>query len=118
MSTQPGATTSPSASSSRRPPDVTVPPTCVSLEPSTATSPVNRGAPVPSTIVPPRITRSCMWVLLGGWSAVLAVVARGQVGQDGGIELVLGRFGDPRRRCRNEGCGAQAALQQPPLADD
>src|SRR5205814_233015 len=35
-------------------------PTSAMMPPSTATSPVNRGLPVPSTRVPLRITRSCM----------------------------------------------------------
>ena len=58
MSTKPGVTTCPSASISRRPGPSTRP-TSTILSPSTATSPVHPGAPVPSTTVPPRITRSC-----------------------------------------------------------
>src|SRR5581483_9296408 len=64
MSTQPGARTSPPASISRRPRSSTVP-TARLHAPSTATSPRNDGAPVPSAIVAPRITTSCMvspWV--------------------------------------------------------
>src|SRR6478736_1884040 len=58
MSTQPGATTSPSASSSRRPVPSTSP-TAVMRPSFTATSAARRGVPVPSTTVPLRITRSC-----------------------------------------------------------
>src|SRR5512144_139128 len=56
---KPGAITRPSASISRVPRPVTVP-TWASRPPCTATSPRRAGAPVPSTISPPRITRS--WV--------------------------------------------------------
>ena len=38
------------------------PPTCVRRSPSIATSPVCPGAPLPSMIVPPRMTRSCAMV--------------------------------------------------------
>src|SRR5581483_7305616 len=60
MSTQPGVTSSPSASSVRPAPAVSTSlPTAVMRPPSTPTSPVNFSAPVPSTIVPPRMTSSC-----------------------------------------------------------
>src|SRR4051794_25498287 len=57
MSTNPGVTSRPSASTVR----TAVPPTrptSVTTPPCTATSAVRPGAPVPSTTVPPRITRS------------------------------------------------------------
>src|SRR5512147_1067559 len=56
---KPGAMTRPSASISRVPRPATVP-TSASRSPCTATSPRRAGAPVPSTISPPRITKS--WV--------------------------------------------------------
>src|SRR5216683_2615422 len=59
MSTQPGATTSPVASISRRATPA-LPPALVMTPSSIAMSPVNAGAPVPSTILPLRITRSCI----------------------------------------------------------
>src|SRR3954467_393192 len=59
MSTHPGLTTSPSASTSRAPRPSTFP-TSVTRPPSTATSAVRASAPVPSTTVPPRITSSCV----------------------------------------------------------
>src|SRR5437763_10761528 len=59
MSTQPGARISPSASISRRPRSPTSP-TSVMRPPSTATSAVRLGPPVPSTTVAPRMTRSCI----------------------------------------------------------
>src|SRR3954452_11009037 len=58
MSTNPGVTSRPSASIVR----LAVPstrPSSVTTPPLTATSAVLAGAPVPSTTVPPRITRSC-----------------------------------------------------------
>src|SRR5215468_5978143 len=59
MSTQPGATRSPSASISRRAAPAR-PPACAMRPASMARSPVRAGAPVPSTRVPPRMTRSCI----------------------------------------------------------
>src|SRR5438067_6877270 len=60
MSTTPGVTTAPSASMRRRPsPSSASLPTAVMRSPSTATSARLGGAPVPSTTVPPAITRSC-----------------------------------------------------------
>src|SRR5215475_11641828 len=57
MSTKPGVTSSPSASSTRRAGPDTRPSSA--MRPSaSATSAVRAGAPVPSTTVPPRITRS------------------------------------------------------------
>src|SRR5881227_1312518 len=75
MSTQPGARISPSASISRRPRSPTSP-TSVMRPPSTATSAVRLGPPVPSTTVAPRMTRSCIPALYAeadtlvrfGWS--------------------------------------------------
>jgi tripartite-type tricarboxylate transporter receptor subunit TctC len=61
-STQPGVTSAPSATISRRPRPA-LPPTWLMRPPSTATSPAKRGAPLPSTTVPPRMTRSCMGVV-------------------------------------------------------
>src|SRR5690349_12267649 len=58
MSTNPGVTSRPSASSSRVPRPSTLP-TSVTTSPAIATSAVRAGAPEPSTTVPPRITRSC-----------------------------------------------------------
>src|SRR5438067_8750085 len=59
MSTTPGVTTAPSASMRRRPsPSSASLPTAVMRSPSTATSARLGGAPVPSTTVPPLITRS------------------------------------------------------------
>src|ERR1700754_487102 len=58
MSTNPGATTAPSAAISRRPRPVTLP-TSVIRPSRTATSAVRGGLPVPSTTVPARTTRSC-----------------------------------------------------------
>src|SRR6478609_5263067 len=60
MSTKPGVTSAPSASSSRRPAPSTLP-TSATTPSVTATSAVRGAAPVPSTSVPPRITRS--WVI-------------------------------------------------------
>src|SRR5208283_523644 len=57
--TKPGVTRSPVASISRRPAPA-LGPTEVILPPSIATSPMKLGWPVPSTIFPLRITRSCM----------------------------------------------------------
>src|SRR5437588_2684999 len=59
MSTNPGVTSRPSASISRRAGPSTRP-TSVMRPPDTATSAVRAGPPVPSTTVPPLITRSCM----------------------------------------------------------
>src|SRR5437763_1186113 len=60
MSTNPGVTTAPSASMRRRPsPSSASLPTAVMRSPSTATSARLGGAPVPSTTVPPAITRPC-----------------------------------------------------------
>ena len=59
MSTQPGVTSRPSASTSRRAAPSTSP-TAVMMLPSMATSPVRMGRPEPSTMVPPRMIRSCM----------------------------------------------------------
>src|SRR5829696_7409935 len=61
MSTKPGVTTWPVASMVSAASPSTPPPRRTStMTPSfTATSPSKRSAPVPSTIVPPRITRSC-----------------------------------------------------------
>src|SRR5690606_11186776 len=58
MSTNPGVTTRPSASISRRPRSGTSP-TAVMRSPSTATSATRPGAPEPSTTKPLRMTRSC-----------------------------------------------------------
>src|SRR4051794_3538379 len=58
MSTKPGVTSSPSASIVWRAGPSTRP-TSVMTPPSTATSLVREGAPVPSTSVPPLTTRSC-----------------------------------------------------------
>src|SRR6185312_17468965 len=58
MSTKPGVTIAPSASIVRFAGPSTVP-RAVIRSPSTAMSPVNGSAPVPSTIVPPVMTRSC-----------------------------------------------------------
>src|SRR5688572_16342608 len=58
MSTRPGVTSRPSASSSC----AAVPstrPTSVTMPSVTATSAVRAGAPVPSSTVPPRMIRSC-----------------------------------------------------------
>src|SRR5579885_176807 len=57
MSTNPGMTSRPSASMTRRA-DVCRFPTSVIVDPSIATSAVRAGDPVPSTTVPPRINRS------------------------------------------------------------
>src|SRR3954468_19461907 len=65
MSTHPGVTMRPSASSWRRPPSSTRP-TAVMMPSSTATSAVIGGPPVPSTTVPPRITMSCIEEVLAG----------------------------------------------------
>src|SRR5262245_19468185 len=65
MSTQPGVVSRPRASTSRRPAPER-PPTDVILVPSIATSPARGGAPVPSMIVPPRRTRSCIQRRLPG----------------------------------------------------
>src|SRR5262249_49957706 len=59
MSTHPGATSRPRASTSRRPALATAPTAAIRF-PSIARSPCWRGEPLPSTRVPPRITRSCM----------------------------------------------------------
>src|ERR1700744_2935407 len=59
MSTQPGVTSSPSASMTRRAGPTTRPPSVTTL-PSTATSAVRVGPPDPSATVPPRMIRSCM----------------------------------------------------------
>src|SRR5262245_9922767 len=58
MSTKPGATTQPEASSVRAPARPL--PTAAMRSPSIATSARRAGAPVPSTTLPPRITRSAM----------------------------------------------------------
>src|SRR3954451_12367717 len=58
MSTKPGVTSAPSASMVRRAAPSTAP-TSVTRPSVIATSAVRAGAPVPSTTVPPRITRSC-----------------------------------------------------------
>src|SRR5436305_1270178 len=57
MSTKPGVTIAPSASTSRRP-DPATRPTSTITPLSTATSATRPGAPVPSMTVPPRTTRS------------------------------------------------------------
>ena len=57
MSTNPGVTILPAASISRLPLPFTSP-TATMRSPCTATSPWRRGAPVPSTIMPFRMTRS------------------------------------------------------------
>src|SRR5262245_33034014 len=59
MSTKPGVTTAPSAAISRRP-RAPIAPTSLMRPSEIATSATRAGAPVPSTTVPPRITRSCM----------------------------------------------------------
>src|SRR5262249_4722060 len=59
ISTHPGATRRSRASTSRCPAPAT-PPTAVMRSPSIATSPCRHGEPLPSAMVPPRITRSCM----------------------------------------------------------
>src|SRR5688572_9939251 len=58
MSTRPGVTSSPSASSSWAAVPSTLP-TSVTIPSVTATSAVRAGEPVPSTTVPPRMIRSC-----------------------------------------------------------
>src|SRR5512134_2706176 len=63
MSTQPGATILPVASISSLP-GPTSAPTLLISPPSIATSAVRRAVPVPSTTVPPRMTRSCIAVSL------------------------------------------------------
>src|SRR5205823_4376911 len=64
MSTKPGATTAPSASSTRRAAPGTAP--SAAMRPSRiATSPRRAGAPVPSTSVPPRISRSKCSAIVG-----------------------------------------------------
>src|ERR1700722_16772955 len=60
MSTQPGVTSRPSASTVRVADSLPNEPTAVIWPRSTTTSAVRAGAPVPSTTVPPRMTRSCM----------------------------------------------------------
>src|SRR5690242_5562049 len=66
MSTQPGVTSKPSASSSWRPGSSSFP-TAVILSPSTATSAVRgRSTPKPSTTRPPRMMRSCKGLFLSG----------------------------------------------------
>src|SRR4051812_44393328 len=62
MSTHPGATSSPVASISRLPAPTL--PTSVTRPLLIATSPLKDAAPVPSTTVPPRITSSCIAMLL------------------------------------------------------
>src|SRR5580765_5006578 len=58
-STKPGVTSAPSASSVSRASSFTRP-TSVTMPSVIATSAVRAGAPVPSTTVPPLITRSCI----------------------------------------------------------
>src|SRR5882757_26422 len=62
MSTQPGATNSPDASTSRCPRPSTFP-TTATFPSRTATSASRNGAPVPSATIPPRTTRSKSCVL-------------------------------------------------------
>src|SRR5258706_13544577 len=59
MSTIPGSTSLPRASIVARAAPTSAP-TALIRSPSTATSAARGAAPVPSTRVPPRITRSCM----------------------------------------------------------
>src|ERR1019366_5381094 len=59
MSTHPGVTRRPSASTVRVAERSSSRPTAVTIPPSTATSAVLAGLPVPSTTDPPRMTRSC-----------------------------------------------------------
>src|SRR5262245_64750861 len=58
MSTKPGDTTCPEASSSRSPSSCS--PMSLTTPSVTATSATRAGAPVPSTTLPPRITRSAL----------------------------------------------------------
>src|SRR5438270_13794982 len=89
MSTHPGVTSKPSASSSLRPCSSTEP-TAVIAPSSTATSAVRAGAPVPSTTVPPRITTSCMAKVLAV-RRLSAAFLRGDVAQLLLELLLLGR---------------------------
>src|SRR5437867_11056074 len=63
MSTQPGVTSRPEAGISRCP-GPTPRPTAVMRSPSIAMSAARGGVPLPSTRVPPRITRSCIGATL------------------------------------------------------
>src|ERR1700687_199602 len=71
---KPGVTTRPSPSISRAPRPTTVP-TSASRPSCTATSPRRPGALVPSTISPPRITRS--WVIIVNKFALLRQLRMG-----------------------------------------
>src|SRR4051795_355133 len=79
MSTKPGITRAPAASSSRSPRPLTRPTSTMRL-PLMATSAVRSGAPVPSTTVPPRTKRSC--------SAIACLVSSRRRGEGGGVEAV------------------------------
>src|SRR5665213_3261632 len=78
MSTQPGVTSRPWASTVRLAGSSANEPTPVIRPRSTVTSAIRAGAPVPSTTVPPRMTRSCMLGSpLDGCPVMLARTPRG-----------------------------------------
>src|SRR3954452_11758582 len=101
MSTKPGGTRAPSASTSRVPVPSTAP-TSVTTPPVMATSAVRAGAPVPSTTVPPRITRSCtaspLQALDDGHVRLASTLAHGlqAVATARSLELVEHRGHEPR----------------------
>src|SRR4051812_17915137 len=91
MSTQPGVTSIPSASIVRAPAGTsTFSSTATMRSPSIATSARRRAAPVPSTTVPPRITRSAAMPtsLPRNLTAVQLLVSGGRMEADeAGVEL-------------------------------
>src|SRR5438045_1444676 len=96
MSTKPGVTSAPSASTSSRARPSTRP-TSVTTPSVMATSAVRAGAPVPSTTLPPRITTSCMTYSLqaldDGDVGLAAALAHGLQAEAaaGALELVQQR---------------------------
>src|SRR5437763_12910003 len=93
MSTNPGVTSAPSASTSLAPAPATEP-TSTTTPSRTATSAERAGAPVPSTTEPPRITRSYSAIAASQRKSrqVDAVQVGHVVAQDGPL-LLVGEMG-------------------------
>ena len=84
-STNPGVTSLPSASMTSAAPDASTSPTATMRSPSIATSARTAGPPVPSTTVPPLITRSCP---IGPPYARGGSIARGENGPNDPVRIV------------------------------
>src|SRR5919201_2274848 len=83
MSMKPGATTCPPASRVRLPSRLS--PTALMRSPVTATSARRPGAPLPSSTVPPRMTRSAVMGFLPGLGLCPSVLPARQVCPDSGV---------------------------------